>query len=88
MRKIVELGWIFKFCLVLSCSFYAGIFMEVPIYERQSRMRYLLNAIGISSVTYWLGNFLIDFLIFLIPAILLTVSAHLVYFIYIYIIVR
>ena len=58
----------FAMCLIQGYSFCSGIYIESAVYEREYKLRYLLNAMGLSRYAYWLGNFLVDFLLFLMPA--------------------
>lgn len=52
--------------VLLSISLCAGMFVECPVQERHLKIRYYLNVLGLSQVTYWLGNFAFDLLIYLV----------------------
>lgn len=47
-----------------TCS---GIFILAPISERENKLRHLMNYIGMNPFAYYLGNFIADYLLFLIP---------------------
>ena len=50
----------------------ATAFIHSPVYEKEKKIRALLNTRGLSWVVYWLGNFLFDFLVFNINLIIVT----------------
>lgn len=50
----------------------ATAFIHAPVYEKEKKIRALLNARGLSSLLYWLGNFLFDFSIFNLNLLLLN----------------
>lgn len=45
----------------------SGIYMITPIQEREDNLRQMLTLSGMRSSSYYLGLFLADFLLFLIP---------------------
>mmetsp|Transcript_3730 Transcript_3730/g.5633 ORF Transcript_3730/g.5633 Transcript_3730/m.5633 type:complete len:368 (-) Transcript_3730:1301-2404(-) len=67
MKEIIYLIWI-----VFSLSQCSGIAIEAPVMERESRIRYHLNVLGMGQVAYWAGNFTFDLLCFLFQAVLMV----------------
>jgi len=41
--------------------------------ERQSKLRHMLYVSGLSRTSYWLGNALLDFLLFIYPGVFFVV---------------
>lgn len=44
-----------------------GIYMLMPIEERMKQTRHILKISGMKTVSYWLGLFTADYILFLIP---------------------
>jgi hypothetical protein len=42
----------------------ATAFIHAPVYEKEKKIRALLNTRGVSWIVYWMGTFLFDFLVF------------------------
>lgn len=61
--ELVYFVWI-----LLSLSLCAGMFVECPVQERHTRIRYYLNVLGLKQSIYWSSNLAFDLLIFLIQA--------------------
>jgi hypothetical protein len=61
MKEIIYMMWIiFSFA---QCS---GIAIEHPVHERQTKLRYYLNVLGLSQLAYWTANFVFDLACFAI----------------------
>jgi hypothetical protein len=45
----------------------SGIYMLMPIEERQRKTRHILKLSGMKVIPYWLGLFTADYLLFLVP---------------------
>lgn len=50
--------------IIISFSLCSGMFIEHPVLERFSKMRYYLNVIGLYQSAYWIGSLLFDFVIY------------------------
>jgi hypothetical protein len=44
-----------------------------PVEDREDGLRYLLNSAGISSLSYYLGLFFADLIIYTVPTILIVI---------------
>lgn len=44
----------------------ATAFITAPVYEKEKKIRSVLNTRGLTSSAYWIGTFLFDFSAFLI----------------------
>ena len=55
---------LFVFYLLFAFAVCSGIFIVTPVSDRQNKLRYLYNFLGLSPAAYYLGNFLADVLIF------------------------
>ena len=71
MKEIIYMVW-----LIFSLAQCSGIAVENPVLERETRIRYYLNVLGMSHSAYWLGNFCFDLLLFAVQA---TIMITLVY---------
>ncbi len=49
-----------------------GVYMLMPIEERMKKTRHILKLSGMRTVSYWLGLFTADYLLYLIPTVLFT----------------
>jgi hypothetical protein len=67
----------FSLFIVIGYAFCSAIFIDTPVYERENKLRYLLKVNGITTFTYWMGTFLTDFVLFLIPASCFILSVYL-----------
>ena len=63
MKEIIYLIWI-----IFSLSMCSGVAVENPVLERQNKIRYYLNVLGLGQVAYWSGNFLFDMICYSIQA--------------------
>ena len=59
MKEIIYLIW-----MIFSLSQCSGIAVENPVMERQAKIRYYLNVIGLGQAAYWIGNFAFDMICF------------------------
>lgn len=50
--------------MIFSLSQCSGIAVENPVMERQTKIRYYLNVIGLGQAAYWIGNFAFDMICF------------------------
>jgi hypothetical protein len=55
MKEIIYLCWI-----VFSLAQCSGIAVEHPVLERETKIRYFLNTLGLSQLAYWSANFVFD----------------------------
>jgi hypothetical protein len=49
-----------------------GVYMLMPIEERMKKTRHILKLSGMRNVSYWLGLFTADYMLYLIPTLLFT----------------
>ena len=61
------IGFLFPFFLNYGFCSCAGIYVLTPISEREIKTRSILNMMGMKSSSYWIGLFLADYTIFLMP---------------------
>lgn len=57
------------FGIMLSC----GVYAWTTVSDREDKLRYLLNFAGMRSSSYYFGLLLADFIIYVIPQILLGI---------------
>ena len=57
--------FIYSLWIILSLALCGAMFVDNPVQERYSKMRYYLNVIGLNKYAYWLGNLIFDMLIYL-----------------------
>lgn len=67
--KIINyvIALMFPFILNQGYATTSGIYMLLPIEERQKKTRHILRLSGGQIIPYWLGLFLADYILFLIP---------------------
>ena len=58
--------------LMQGYTIMASAFINAPVYEREKKIRKLLNSRGLRSAPYWFGTFLFDYAAFLINLLLMT----------------
>lgn len=75
MMKIINymIALIFPYILNIGFATTSGIYMLMPIEERQRKTRHILKISGLQAIPYWLGLFAADYLLFLIPTALFGV---------------
>ena len=61
--------------LIISIAFSSALFVITPVNDRQEKLRYLLNFAGITPFSYYMGLFLADAILFIVPCILIIVLA-------------
>jgi len=37
-------------------------YCSLPVYEREERMKYLMDVMGLRKIPYWISNYIVDFL--------------------------
>ena len=62
------------FPLILNIGYAttSSVYLLMPIEERQRKMRHILSMTGMRTVPYWLGLFIADYILFLMPTALFT----------------
>jgi hypothetical protein len=71
MKEIIYLIWI-----VFSLAQCSGIAVENPVLERQTKIRYYLNVLGLGQAAYWFGNFVFDLICYYIQAFIMIVLVY------------
>lgn len=59
MKEVIYLIW-----MVFSLAQCSGIAIENPVLERETKIRYYLNVLGMGQAAYWCGNFVFDLMCF------------------------
>lgn len=74
-KEIINLVLDFLFPLLLLYGFAAcsAVYTLMPVSERETKMRALLHMIGIKPVCYYLGMFLADYTLYIIPTVLFII---------------
>lgn len=52
------------FMLLSGYSIMATAFISLPVYEKEKKIKGVLNTRGVSWIGYWLGNFIFDYSVF------------------------
>ena len=52
---------------MIALALCTGIFIETPVYERENKLRYAFKVTGLRVVPYWLGSFIADYFLYLLP---------------------
>lgn len=75
VMKIINYTVALMFPYILNAGYAttSGIYMLMPIEERMKKTRHILRMSGMQILPYWLGLFLADYLLFLIPTTLFGV---------------
>ena len=55
--------------MLIGFALCSGLFIVGLVYDREQKLRYLMNFAGLQSLPYFIGNFLADFILFLFPTI-------------------
>lgn len=63
----------FPLFLIMGFCFSAGVYLITAMQDKKSGMRSMLKAIGVTTLPYFTGLFLADFIIAMIPNLLFTV---------------
>jgi hypothetical protein len=53
--------------MLVGFSICSGVFVIIPTADREFRLRYLMNFVGMKTISYYLGSFLADFFLFMMP---------------------
>lgn len=59
----------FSLFLLIGYCVIAGIFLYPIVQDREFKMRYVLNFIGMKPMAYWMGSFVVDYSLGLIPSV-------------------
>lgn len=60
-------GILFSMWLLVGFATGSGIFIVGLVQDREFKLRYMMNFIGLRTFPYFIGNFLLDFSLFMIP---------------------
>ena len=52
--------------IMLSLSLCSGMFVETPVHERSTNIRYYLTVLKLPSLLYWLSSLVFDLLVYLL----------------------
>jgi hypothetical protein len=55
--------------MLIGLALCSGVFVLCPVNDREFKLRYLLNFIGMKSMPYYLGNLIADMTLYMVPAI-------------------
>ncbi len=58
---------VYSVWVVIALALCTGIFIETPVLERENKLRYAFKVTGLRDTPYWIGTFLADFLLYLMP---------------------
>ena len=53
--------------VVIALALCTGLFIETPVHEREHKLRYAFKVTGLRVVPYWLGSFIADYVLYLLP---------------------
>lgn len=69
VMKIINYTIALMFPYILNAGYAttSGIYMLLPIEEREKKTRHILQLSGMRVIPYWLGLFMADYILFLIP---------------------
>lgn len=62
-------GLMFTVWMLIGFCVCSGIFVLAPVSDREFKLRYLINFMGMRSYSYFIGNFLTDIILFMVPTI-------------------
>lgn len=60
-------GFLFSLWMLIGFCICSGAFVLASASDREFKLRYLMNFMGISSFSYYIGNFLCDLILFTMP---------------------
>jgi hypothetical protein len=74
VADLVQLLVALMFPMILNIGYAttSGVYLLMPIEERQRKMRHILSMTGMRVVPYWFGLFIADYILFLMPTALFT----------------
>lgn len=61
-------GLLFSLFLLIGYCIISGIFLYPIVQDREFKMRYVLNFIGMKPFAYWFGSFLCDYVLACLPS--------------------
>jgi len=50
----------FQFIVFFSWTLNTAVFCSMPVYEKEEKLKYLMDVMGLRNLPYWLGNFIVD----------------------------
>ena len=62
---------LFAFFVLLGFSLCSGLYILQTVKDKENKLRHLLSFIGMKPLAYYLGSFMADLLMFIIPTLLL-----------------
>jgi len=71
----IMLQILYPFFLLLSLLISSGVFVITPVGDRELKLRYLLNFAGMRPVSYFIGIWLGDTVIFIVPSAILILCS-------------
>jgi len=66
---LIVTGFLFSLWMLIGFCVCSGVFVLATSSDREFKLRYLMDFVGIKSLAYYLGNFLCDFILFIMPTI-------------------
>jgi hypothetical protein len=69
------IGNAFPILVLLGILFSQGAFILTSVKDKEDKLRYLLNFAGMNSFSYWVGMFLADIILYIIPISLLIIMS-------------
>lgn len=63
----------FPIMVAIALILSSGLFVITPVKDKEDKLRYLLNFTGISSTAYYMGIFLADLILFIVPTIMIVI---------------
>ena len=66
---IIIISFLFTLWMLIGFCICSGIFILAPCQDREFKLRYLMHFMGIKSIGYYVGNYLADLCLFLLPCI-------------------
>lgn len=64
---LIVISFLFTLWMLIGFCICSGIFILSPCSDREFKLRYLMNFMGIKPLSYYLGNYAADLILFLIP---------------------
>ncbi len=55
--------------VLLGFSLCSGLFILSIVFDKENKLRHLLNFIGMKPLAYYVGSYIIDFIFFMVPTI-------------------
>ena len=63
---------IFTIVIVFSFSLNTAVYCSLPVYEREDKLKYLMDVMGLRGLPYWIGNLTVDFAVLTLINIAIT----------------